>query len=185
MEDIEIIELYWSRSTQAISETEQRYGRLCRSIARNILGNLEDVYECVNDTYLAAWNSMPPNRPKSLTAFMAKLARRIAINRYYANTAAKRGGNQVQLALEELKDCAAVIPSVEEAAMEKEMYSSLNRFLRALGETERKVFLRRYFLMDSVRDIASGFGFTEAKVTSMLHRTRKKLRIYFEKEGHL
>ncbi len=185
MEDREIIELYWGRSTQAISETEQKYGKLCRSIANNVLCNWEDAEESVNDTYLAAWNAIPPHRPANLLAFLAKLARRIAINRYYTVTAEKRGGGQVQQALDELKDCTDPTPSVEDVVLGKEVGSALNRFLETLPETERTVFVRRYFLLDPVRDIGRSFGFTEAKVTSMLYRIRKKLRAYLEKEGYL
>ncbi len=185
MDDKSIVELYWKRSEQAILETDSKYGRFCYSVAYNVLANCEDAEESVNDTYLAVWNALPPHRPSVLMAFLAKLTRRISITRWYSLSAKKRGGGQVPLALEELGECVAGGVSVEDAAMGKEAWAALNRFLEKLPETERKVFLRRYFLLDPVAQIAESFGFSEAKVTSMLHRTRLKLRRTFTEEGFL
>ncbi len=185
MDDTQIIDLYWQRSEKAISETEAKYGRFCYSLAMNVLANKEDAQECVNDTYLAAWNALPPNRPAFLNAFLGKLTRRISIDRWRAISAYKRGGGQIRLALEELTDCASGEPSVEERAMGREACAALNRFLESLPQTERTVFVRRYFLFDPVADIGKSFGFTESKVTSMLSRTRLKLRTYLTKEGYL
>ncbi len=185
MEDTRIIDLYLSRSPQAISETERKYGKLCRSIAGSILKNWSDAEECVNDTYLAVWNAIPPHEPRSLVAFLAKITRRIAINRYFSDTTQKRGGGQVPLTLEELREFISTGPGVEEHISAKQMQEAVNRFLAGLPENERNVFLRRYFLMDPVKNIAVSFGFSEGKVSSMLHRTRKKLRTYLEMEGYL
>ncbi len=180
-----IVELYWKRSEQAIAETETKYGRFCYGLAYHVLANKEDAEESVNDTYLAAWNALPPHRPTVLMPFLAKLTRRIAITRWYGRSAQKRGGGQLPLALEELGECESGEASMEEALIGKEAYAVLNRFLAALPETERTVFLRRYFLLDPVEEIAESFGFTKAKVTSMLHRTRAKLRRHFAQEGYL
>ncbi len=185
MDDKLIVDLYWNRSEQAISETDRKYGRFCYRIAYNVLANREDAEESVNDTYLAVWNALPPHRPSVLTAFLGKLTRRISINRWYSLTAYKRGGNQVKLVLDELAECESGSPSPEEVTIGKEACALLNRFLDTLPETQRKVFIRRYFLLDPVADIAQSFQFSEAKITSMLHRTRKKLKQQFEKEGYL
>ncbi len=185
MEDKAIIDLYWKRSERAISETDAKYGGLCYSLAYNVLSNREDAEESVSDTYLAAWNAMPPHRPVHLMAFLAKLTRRIAIKRWRAIIAYKRGGDQIFLALEELLECASPEPQVEAAAISREAYGELNRFLDKLPEVERTVFLRRYFLLDTAAQIGENFGFTESKVNSMLHRTRLKLKNHFAKEGYL
>ncbi len=185
MDDKMIVDLYWKRSEQAITETDAKYGRFCYSLAYNVLANQEDAEESVNDTYLATWNALPPHRPSVLMSFLAKLTRRISITRWYSLSAKKRGGGQVQLALEELGECESGAPDVEQTVIGKETYAALNRFLEALPETERMVFMRRYFLLDPVAQIAKSFGFTESKVTSMLHRTRAKLRKHFTEEGYL
>ncbi len=185
MDDKQIVDLYWQRSEQAVAETDAKYGHFCYTLAYNVLANREDAEESVNDTYLAAWNALPPHRPAILTAFLGKLTRRISINRYHAISAYKRGGGQVVLALEELRECASLAPAVEEIAIGKEACACLNRFLDTLPQTERTVFVRRYFLLDPVAEIGKNFGFSESKTTSMLHRTRKKLRAHLEKEGYL
>ncbi len=185
MDDKSIVDLFWKRSERAISETETKYGKFVYSVAFNVLANQEDAEESVNDTYLAAWDALPPHRPSILMAFLGKLTRRISINRWYALTAEKRGGGQVQGVLDELAECESKGPSVEDIAIGKEAYAALNRFLAILPETERMVFVRRYFLLDPVGKIAESFRFSEAKVTSMLHRTRMKLRKALTEEGYL
>ncbi len=185
MDDKTIVDLYWKRSERAISETEIKYGRFMYSIAFNVLANQEDAEESINDTYLAVWDALPPHRPSVLTSFLGKLTRRISINRWYSLTASKRGGGQVRLALDELAECESGSSSVEEIAIGREAYAALNRFLAELPETERTVFVRRYFLLDPVGSIAESFHFSEAKVTSMLHRTRMKLRKALTEEGYL
>lgn len=185
MDDKAIIDLYFSRSENAITETANKYGGYCYSIAYNILTNSEDSEECVSDTYLAAWNTMPPRRPSVLAAFLGKITRYISIDRWRARNTQKRGGGEILLALEELEDCAGDGQTVEKALERKELASLFNRFLDSLPETERRIFLCRYWYLDSVKDIASHFGFSGNKVYSILNRTRDKLRAELQKEGLL
>ncbi len=185
MDDKQIVDLYWQRSEAAIQETDAKYGGYCYQISYNVLANREDAQECVSDTYLAAWNALPPHRPAILSGFLGKLARRIAIDRWRSLTAYKRGGGQIALALEELGDCASNTPTAEAAVISRELKASLARYLEGLPRQERMIFLRRYFFLDPVAKIAETFGFSESKVTSILHRTRKKLRQQLTKEGYL
>ena len=183
MDDQAIIELYWERSEDAISKTAAKYGGYCYTIAYNILSNNEDAEESVNDTWLAAWNTMPPRRPKLLAAFLGKMTRYISLDRWKNRTARKRGGGEVPLVLEELEECISGEDSVEKEYLQKEFAESLNQFVENLPDVERKVFLCRYWYMDSIETIAEHFGFSESKVASMLHRTRGKLRKMLEQEG--
>lgn len=185
MDDQKIIDLYWSRSESAISETAAKYGGYCYSIAYNILTNNEDAEKSVSDTYMAAWNAMPPRRPSILAAFLGKITRNLSIDRWRSRNRYKRGGGKIILALEELDDCAADPQTVEKAYERKQLAFLLNRFLESLPDTERQVFLCRYWYMDSISDIAAYYGFPGSNVTSMLHRTRGKLRAVLEKEGLL
>ncbi len=183
MEDIQIVELYWSRSEQAIQETQTKYGSYCLSIARNIVPTREDAQECVNDTWLAAWHAMPPQRPGVLSTFLGKLTRRISIDCWRRLHARKRGGDTVTLAIEELAGC---IPGGEnpEATLEgRELTAAVNAFLDTLGHQQRRVFVLRYFYLESISSIAQKHSISESKTKSMLHRIRKKLRTYLEKEG--
>lgn len=183
MDDNRIIELYWKRSEAAISETASKYGGYCYSIAYNILTNPEDAEESVSDTYLAAWNGIPPHRPNILSTFLGKITRRISIDRWRTRSAYKRGGGQIVLALEELEECVPGGQSVEQDFARRELARAFNRFLDTLTDTERNIFLRRYWYMDAIADIADSFGFSQSKVTSMLHRIRGRLRKQLEKEG--
>lgn len=185
MDDEQIVALYWERSEQAIPETDRKYGNFCRSIADNILQCREDTQECVNDTYLSAWNAMPPHRPSILSAFLGKLARRIALDRLRSRTRLKRGGDTVTLALEELQECLAGGAEPERELEHRELVCALNRFLDRLPADQRRIFLCRYWQLDDIRTIARRYHMTESKVTSMLHRTRKKLRSGLEEEGFL
>ena len=182
MDDNKIIDLYWARSEDAISETASKYGRYCFKIAFNILFNKEDSEESVNDAYLAAWNTIPPRRPKLLGAFLGKMTRYISLDKWKNHTAAKRGGGEVPLVLDELEECVYSADSTENMYLQKEFARDINYFLESLPEAERKVFLCRYWYLDSIADIAERFDFTESKVTSMLHRTRRKLKRMLEKE---
>lgn len=184
MEDQKIIDLYWQRSEQAIVETDTKYGGYCYSIAYNILTNREDSEESVSDTYMAAWQSMPPKRPGILPAFLGKITRHLSIDRWRRKTADKRGGSEVSLALEELEGCVSGMESVEDRLQRKELTVLINRFLDSLPEMERNVFLCRYWYADSVQDVADTFGFSVANVNSMLYRTRQKLRRQLQKEGY-
>ena len=183
MDDNAIMDLYWARSEKAISETAARYGSYCYSIAYNILSNREDSEESVNDTYLAAWNTMPPRRPSLLGAFLGKLTWYISLDRWKQRSRLKRGGGEVPLCLDELEDCVSGRESTEDTVIRKETIASVNRFLDSLSETERRVFLCRYWYLDSVDAIAGRFGFSQSKTTSMLHRIRGKLNKQLEKEG--
>ena len=183
MEDHQIIDLFWGRDQRAITETASKYGTYCYSIARNILSNPGDAEESVNDTYLGAWNSIPPHRPAVLRTFLGKITRRVSLNRWRDSVRDKRGGGETALALEELEDCVASGGTVEEAVQAEELGRSLNRFLDGLPETERRVFLCRYWYLDSIETISLDLGFSVSKVKSMLHRTRGRLRDHLQREG--
>ena len=185
MDDTQIVELYWARKESAIEETKSKYGSYCYSIAQNILHNEDDAKECVNDTWLDSWNSMPPHRPSVLSTFLGKLTRRISIDKWRRNTAKKRGDGQMPLVLTELEDCISDGKSIEEEAERKLLAEVIASFVKDLPETDQKVFLCRYWYMDSVSSIAARFRFSESKVKSMLFRTREKLRARLEKEGLL
>ena len=184
MEDIEIIDLYFDRSEQAIVETDSKYGSYCYSIAYNILSNREDSEESVSDTFMAAWKSIPPRQPRILSAFLGKLTRHISIDHWRKGSAKKRGGGEIVLALEELENCV-VTNSTENSYEQKELTWVLNQFLSSLSETERNVFLCRFWYMDSIKAISECSGFSQSKITSMLHRTRDKLRKRLIEEGYL
>ena len=185
MDDQKIIDLYWSRSETAITETDQKYGKYCYSIAYNILTNNEDAEESVSDTYMAAWKSMPPKRPSILATFLGKITRRLSIDCWRSRNRYKRGGGEIILALEELEDCVADDQSIEKTIERKHLALVFNRFLESLPEMERRIFLCRYWYLDSISTIANYYGFSDSKVTSILHRTRKKLRAVLEKEDLL
>ena len=185
MLDGEIVELYWKRDESAISQTDIKYGGLCRSISNNILRNQDESEECVNDSYLSAWNSMPMERPERLGAYMGKIARNISISRLRQKTADKRGGGEYRLCLEELRDCAAKGQEPEKELELKELREHIDKFLANLKETERNIFVSRYWYMASVDEIARRANFSYSKTASMLHRTRLKLGLYLRKEGLL
>ena len=185
MDDQKIIDLYWSRSESAITETDRKFGKYCYSIAYNILTNNEDAEESVSDTYMAAWKTMPPKRPSILATFLGKITRRLSIDRWRSRNRCKRGGGEMVLALGELEDCVADCQTVEQTFERKQLALVFNRFLESLPETERRIFLCRYWYLDSISAIANYYGFSNSKVTSMLYRTRKKLRAVLEKEDLL
>ena len=185
MPDDRIVELYWQRSESAIRETSDKYGDYCHHIAYNILYNREDTEESVNDTWLDAWNSMPPHKPSFLSTFLGKITRRISINRWRKKHAGKRGGGEMALVLDELEDCVSDPTDVEITIEQQEMARVIRAFLDAMPTIERRVFLKRYWYMESIAQIAKEFRFSESKTASMLHRTRKKLRAKLESEGYL
>ena len=184
MEDNQIVELYWQRSEDAIPETAEKYGKYLHSISYRVLSDTEDAEECVNDSYVDAWNAMPPHRPSILSTFLGKITRRISIDRWRKKNAEKRGGGEITLALDELEECVSGEGSVEDEAERRELTTMIDRFLLAIPDTERRVFLCRYWYLEPVPVIAKRFAFSESKVTSMLHRTRGKLRTLLEKEGY-
>lgn len=175
MDDNKIIELYFKRDESALSETDKKYGRYCYGIAYNILFDREDSKESVNDTYLGAWNTMPPKRPAVLSSFLGRITRNIALKRYRERSAAKRGGGAVAVSLEELSECIAASDTVERTMERQELSRIVDSFLRALPEGERNVFIRRYWYCDEISAIAKRYGATKGKIKMMLLRTREKL----------
>ena len=183
VEDKTIIDLYWQRSEAAIQETAIKYGSYCLKIAMNILANQEDSEECVNDAYLKMWNSLPPQRPHIFSAFLGKITRNLSLNKYKERRAQKRGGGEITLLLGELSGCIPDSSNVEAEFELKQITEVINTFLYSLDKEERIVFVRRYWYGDSIHTISQHFGISESKVKSKLFRTRKKLKIYLEKEG--
>lgn len=183
MEDARIVELYWKRDADAIPATSEKYGGYCAAIARNILGNEEDAEECVNDTWLGAWNSMPPHRPSVLQAFLGKITRNLSFNRNRHDRAEKRGGGELPLVLDELSECVSGTDSVEGELDRKELRRAIDAFLDSLAPEKRTVFVCRYWYADSVRDIAVRTGMTESHVSMTLTRLRRRLREHLTKEG--
>ena len=182
MDDKQIVALYFERNEQAIAETETKYGKYCYAIAMGVLSMHEDAEESVNDTWIDAWNSMPPHRPSILSTFLGKITRRIAIDKWRHRTAEKRGGGEIPLVLDELEDCIAHDSDVEKTLEKQRLEEVINRFVHKLPEKDQKVFLCRYFYMDSIESICRQFGFSESKVKSILHRTREKLRRVLREE---
>lgn len=183
MEDARIVDLYWARSETAIDETSTKYGKYCYTIAHNILANAEDADESVNDTYLDAWNSMPPHRPVILSTFLGKITRRISIDKWRSHSAEKRGGGEIILALDELSDCVPSSRNVEQEVEAAMLGKLIDNFVMSLPIMERRVFICRYWYLDPIASICQQFGFSQSKVKVMLHRTRNSLRNYLEKEG--
>lgn len=184
MTDTEIIALFYERSERAIDELDRRHGAAVTGVARNILGSEQDAEECVNDTYLAVWNTVPPQRPSPLRTFVCKIARNLAVKRYHADTAAKRN-SRYDAALGELEECLPGRDSVEGEYEAKELSLAISAFLRTLNYTDRFIFMRRYWYADSPQEIASAIGSTPNSVTVCLYRIREKLRHSLEKEGLL
>lgn len=174
MEDYQIVDLYWARKEKAIGETEKKYGNMLHSLSYSLLSSHEDAEECVNDTYLGAWNTMPSARPMYLGPFLSKITRRLSIDRWRREHREKRGG--VAGVLEELTEC---IPDENTPALEYErglLRGELNTFLRTLPEQKRAIFVRRYFYAQETRVIAKELGISESKVKVVLHRLREQLK---------
>lgn len=183
MEDCAIIDLYWKRDETALLESDRKYGAFCRAIARNILAHQEDAEECVNDTWLRAWNAMPPARPSPLRTFLGRITRNLSLDRYRAARAQKRGGGDVELLLDELGQCVPAGDSVEGTFDAKETAKVISRFLEGLPPVQRQLFLRRYWFGDDIGAIARRFAMREGTVKSSLFRLREKLRRVLEEEG--
>ena len=181
MEDSDIIELFWRREEDAVTQAAKKYGGYCRSIAGNILGSREDVEECLNDTWLAAWDSIPPQRPKALPVYLGRITRNLALNRCKAKTARKRGGGQTELVLDELRECigADVRAELLEGIVLQDV---INGFLRRQFPVRRAVFLRRYWLMEPIADIAAALGLRQGQTRTILYRMRRELKEELEKE---
>lgn len=184
MEDSQIIELYWKRSEQAISESEQKYGSYCRCIAYRILNDREDAEECVNDTWLRAWKNMPPNRPGLLSAFLAKITRNLSLNRYEKRNAAKRGGGEIAVVLEELKECVPAHGDVEQSVNQKHLTALLDRFLGQLDGDNRNLFVLRYWYLYPVKEAATRCGMGQSKAKMRLMRMREELKELLAQEGY-
>lgn len=182
MEDNQIIELYWQRSENAIAETSNKYSRLLLSISLNILGDYSDAEECENDTYVAAWNAIPPTRPNVFSAFLSKIIRNISINRYEYNKAKKRN-NEYDLILSELEECVASSMLVEDCYAAGEISELINDFLKTQKQETRVIFVRRYWYADSVKDIANRMKISESKVKTVLFRVRGQLQQFLEERG--
>lgn len=184
MEDAAIVELYWVRDQRAIGETEARYGAYLRRVALNLLEIPEDAEECVSDTYLAAWNAMPPERPRILRAFLGRITRNLALDRLKAARAEKRGGNSARVLFDELAEVLPGGDTPEGALDEKELLRDIEAFLRSEPERNRKLFLRRYWFADSVKAVAARYGMRENSVSAQLARTRGRLRKYLTERGY-
>lgn len=185
MTDAEILALYWRRDEAALAATREKYGAYCHAVADNILSSHEDAEECVSDALWRAWNAIPPQRPAYLRAFLAKITRNLALNRYKARAAEKRGGGELPAVLEELADCLPAKADVESEVQAKELTAGVNHFLRTLPPRECDVFLRRYFYVEPVADIARRYALRESHVLVLLSRTRNKLRRYLRQEGYI
>ena len=183
MDDNAILDLYFARSEQAISETDRKYGRYCYSIANHILASPSDAEESVNDTYFAAWKLIPPRRPQRFGPFLGKLTRNLSIDRWRKNTAEKRGGGEMQLLLDELAECVSGSESPETELLKKELTTALNRFLRKLAVQDRTVFLLRYYYADTLPEIVQKTGLSQNQVKYILQRTRKNLAKTLKQEG--
>ena len=184
MEDGKILDLYFDRDEQALEETRKKYGDYCFAVANGILGCAEDAEEVVSDTWLRAWDSIPPKRPAFLRLFLGKIARNLAFTCWRNRNAEKRGGGETELVLEELSECIPGREAVDDALNAKELAQAIRTFLDTLPEREQDVFLRRYFYSEATPVIAGCYGMKEANVLRILSRTRKKLKDYLTKEGY-
>lgn len=182
MEDKLIVDLFLERSEDAIKETKEKYGRYCFAIANHILQSECDAEECVNDTYVSAWESIPPHKPEVLSTFLGKITRNISLNRYYHNHAMKRSPN-VEVALDELDDVLSDENQFDSVAEETVLKDLINRFLSSLSKRNRIVFVRRYWYLDSVKEISKNCGLSESNVKVTLSRVRKSFKSFLEKEG--
>lgn len=183
MTDERIVKLYWDRDESAIAETSEKYGSYCYSIANHILRSHQDSEECVNDTWMKAWNGIPPQRPVMLRQFLSKITRNLSFDRYKARRAAKRGGGEMDAVLEELDECVAGSFDLDAEIAAKELRKSVNRFVLSLPPRDGDVFIRRYFYVESTSEIAGRYGMKESNVLTILSRTRKKLKDHLVKEG--
>ena len=182
MEDQEIIARFFARDEKGLTAARARYEPYCAAVARSLLNDPRDQEECLSDTWLRAWNAIPPQRPRSLGAFLAKITRNLAINRLRDGNAQRRGGGQVPLALEELGECVSPEGSPEVELDRQAAVEALDRFLDGLPPLQREVFLRRYWYLDSIEDIARRAGWSKSRVTTTLHRLRVRLRAHLIQE---
>lgn len=182
MDDSKIIELYWQRAEDAIRQTALKYGRLCMKIANNILASYEDSEECVNDTYLALWNGIPPKRPDRFSAFIGRITRNLALKKYEYKSREKRNPEAL-CSLDELGDCVSGSEAIESELESRRIEETINKFLWQQDKEKRDVFILRYWYFESIEDICRRTGYSQSKVKSMLYNMRNKLRTYLESEG--
>ncbi len=184
MEDFEIVEMYWDRDENAIAQTDRKYGKYCRKIAYSILLDREDTEECVNDTWLQIWNSIPPHRPERLSTYLGKICRNIAINLFEKLSADKRGGTETDACLDEMAEVVGQSSDVEEQLDLSVLTDVINGFLKQCEKQARTVFVQRYWYMLNVKEIAKENGMSESNVKMTLMRTRDKLKEYLIEEGY-
>lgn len=183
MTDEQIIDLYWRRDEAAISQTAAKYGPYCYAIASSILSSAQDSEECVNDTYLRAWDSMPPQRPGRLQMFLAKITRNLAFDRFKAQRAKKRGGGEINAVLDELAGCLSSGSTPEQQLLGKELEAAVAKFVKALPSQDGNIFLRRYFFVETPAQIAQRYGLSANSVRVKLSRLRSSLKEHLRKEG--
>lgn len=183
MKDADIVDLYWNREENAITETSKKYEAYLNKVAYNILQDLQDSQECVNDTYLKAWNGIPPNRPAVLSTFLAKITRRLAIDKYRKKKSQKHIDSEYAISLTEIEETLEGNSSLENVFDEKVLGEAINRFLMTLPNDARNAFIGRYYFFDPLKEVAAYCGMSEAKAKSLLYRTRIKLKEYLQKEG--
>ena len=184
MSDEEIVEMYWQREERALSATDEKYGKYLYTIAYNIVHNNLDSEECLNDTYLGAWESIPPNRPNLFLVYLSKIMRNVAVDKYRSNSAKKNIPSSLVQSLDELDETVPYSPSLEEERAIDELRELLNKWLRGLSESERFLFVCRYYYADTIKDIANMLGITERTVFRQLSKLKKNLREHLEKEGY-
>lgn len=184
MEDHEIIKLFNARSEDAVRAVSEKYGRLCAAVSRNILQNDQAVEECVNDTFLKAWESIPPAKPKNLSAYLARIAKNISINRWKNDRREKRGGSGIDQVFEELEGFAAGKGSVEDDTERRAVIEEINLFLERLPASKRTMFVRRYWFCDGISELAALYGMSENNVSAVLSRTRAELKKHLKKRGY-
>ena len=183
MDDRRIVELFLERSEEAILETDIKYGRYCHKIAFNVLGNDEDSEECVNDAYMRAWGSIPPNEPDSMASYIGRITRNLALDRLRQKQSDKRGNGEVPVVLDELAECVSGHDELERRQDSAEIASAIDSFLDELNSVERGVFMRRYWMMEPIADVANRYDISVSKTTTMLFRLRNRLKKHFMKEG--
>ena len=181
MDDDKIISLYWKREERAVEETQSKYGKLCYSVAYGVLHNSEDAEECVNDTYVRAWNSIPPEEPDNFAGYLCRIVRNLAIDRIKMYSAEKRQGQTA--IMDELEGCFPACEDTDRVIDKMSMTKAFERFLSSEPPAHRMIFMRRYFYLDSIGDIARAMKMTNGGVRASLHRIRKRLKKYLEEEG--
>ncbi len=183
LEDSKIIELFEDRNEDAVSKASEKYGAYCIAVAKNILESDEDTDECMNDVYFSLWNSIPPNKPKNLKAYMSKICRNIALNKIRAQNTEKRGGKEAENVFDEISEFVSGKENTEKSYEQKELIEEINRFLKKQQKEKRKIFVLRYWYFESFPNIAKRFGKSEDSIRNTLFRTRKKLKKYLSERG--